>query len=53
VHWASGIPHALVFLGERLMHNSGGSCREIAEARRPTMRLFEKLIRTVITRESG
>ncbi len=32
VHWAPGIPHALVFLGERLMHDSGASRRENADA---------------------
>ena len=29
---ASGIPHALIFLGGRLTHNSGASRREIADA---------------------
>jgi hypothetical protein len=27
VHWAPGIPHALCFLGETIMHNSGASRR--------------------------
>jgi hypothetical protein len=35
VHWAPGIPHALIFLlGGRFIHNSGASRREIAETRR-------------------
>jgi hypothetical protein len=32
VQRAPGIPHALVFRGEWIMHNSGASCRGIAEA---------------------
>jgi hypothetical protein len=50
----SGIPTpSNFFQGDRLMHNSGKPCRENAEVCRPAMRLFENLIRTVITRESG
>jgi len=32
VHWAPGIPHALVFLGERFTHHSGAPRREIVDA---------------------
>ena len=32
VHQAPGIPCALIFLGERFMHDSGVSRREIADA---------------------
>jgi hypothetical protein len=32
VQRAPGIPHALYSLGERFLHNSGKSCREIAGA---------------------
>ena len=35
VHWAPGIPHALVFLGERFMHNSGASRRGNAKSYLP------------------
>jgi hypothetical protein len=38
VHWASGIPCALVFLGERFMHNSGASRRGIADAYSTSLR---------------
>jgi hypothetical protein len=31
VHWAPGIPHALVFQGGDFMHNSGASRRGNAE----------------------
>ncbi len=38
VHWASGIPHALVFLGEGFMHNSGASRRGIAKSYSTSLR---------------
>ncbi|WP_210165370.1 hypothetical protein, partial [Bradyrhizobium sp. URHD0069] len=34
VHRAPGIPHALIFLGERFLHASGASRRESAQLRR-------------------
>jgi hypothetical protein len=40
VHWAPGIPHALVFQGGRFMHDSGASRREIAMLY-PQTTLFE------------
>src|SRR3977135_2121517 len=46
VHWASGIPHALCFLGRTIMHDSGASRREIAVA------YFDVIARSKATKQS-